>query len=314
MAELFCRECIAAMSDGDFYFRLVIFAVASLWGLWLARKFFIRARLIEDMPTSRIRSASQGYVELVGMAELVDTPRISPLSNSLCLWWRYTIERYQKTGKSRSWVIIEKNSSSAPFHIRDSTGICQVVPDGAEIHTHKSKQWYGSSRRPISGPIGTSRGFSISIGGFGNRYRYTEYLLLENDPLYCLGHFVSDSEGRRTMALKNLRGEILRSWKADYATLLESYDSDNNGELDLEEWQTVQHAAEKEALKQQKNNQQIETGHQLIKPKSSGLPFIIATDMQEKLSGKYRWKAFFSGVLFLAAGTMSTWLLSARVI
>ena len=49
-----------------------------------------RKRLIEDTPTSRIRSAPQGFVELAGVAGVFEgEPIIAPLTQRPCCWYRY---------------------------------------------------------------------------------------------------------------------------------------------------------------------------------------------------------------------------------
>ena len=48
-----------------------------------------RTRHIEDVPTARVRSAHQGYVELIGTAHTMNgEPIIAPLSNTSCCWYR----------------------------------------------------------------------------------------------------------------------------------------------------------------------------------------------------------------------------------
>src|SRR3569832_531284 len=52
-----------------------------------------RARLIEDTPTSRIRSAAQAYVELEGEAVMMEgVPIIAPRTLLPCAWFRYRVE------------------------------------------------------------------------------------------------------------------------------------------------------------------------------------------------------------------------------
>ena len=53
-----------------------------------------RARAVADTPTSRIASAAQGYVELIGIGKpLGGQPVISPANHLPCLWYRYRIEQ-----------------------------------------------------------------------------------------------------------------------------------------------------------------------------------------------------------------------------
>jgi len=324
IASLFCSECIQSMPTWDFIIWIGLAGFGTFFSLRKCHRLFKRSRLIEDMPTSRIRSASQGYSELIGVAELQGNPRLAPLTNTLCLWWRYTIEKYQSSGKSNHWVTVEKRSSEQPFHLKDSTGLCQIDPSGAEISCRHQRIWHGSTRRPTgsipditntsSKDMISMASTRISIGGltFGRRYRYTEHVILEGDPLYTLGHFESDATGKRTLHPKQLIGNILSEWKQDFPTLLEQFDRDGDGELDLEEWKLVRQAASEEANTRQLTQANEPVEHLLSKPTHEGLPFIISSTEQTQLSRRFRRNSFFYAIGFLLAGSLSCWLLTSR--
>jgi len=311
---LFCADCIRAMPSPEFGLWLALAAGISLFSLKKSHGRFKRARLIEDMPTSKIRSASQGYTELVGVAVQQGNPQLAPLSNTLCLWWRYTIEKYQRSGKSSHWATVEKRACSQPFHLQDSTGICAIDPDGADIRCKHRHLWYGSTRRPLGTPELGGRANSMFSIGLGRRYRYTEYLILEGDPIYALGEFVSDSTGQRTLSPQALSGDILRSWKADYPALLERFDRNDDGELDMKEWRAVRDAALREARRQQAELSQQPLEHLLAKPRHGGLPFIIGSDEQQHLSSHFRRAAALYSGGFLLAGSLASWLISSRLL
>src|SRR5690606_9806630 len=78
---------------------LVLLAAASAAALFFMVRNLRTARTIEDTPTSKIRSAAQGYVELSGTASSTGETIAAPLSGTPCLWYRYTIERYERSGK-----------------------------------------------------------------------------------------------------------------------------------------------------------------------------------------------------------------------
>ena len=321
IANLFCRECVINMPGWSFGIWLTITLVCTLACLNRCHRHFKRARLIEDMPTSRIRSASQGYTELVGVASLQGNPQLAPLSSTLCLWWRYTIEKYQSTGKSSHWVTVEKRACNQPFYLKDSTGICQVNPQGAEIRCHHRRSWYGNTRRPITHEATNSNarpsnGF-LSLAttrlSIGRRYRYTEHLILDGDPLYALGHFETDSDSIRTLNPKQLTGNILSEWKLNFSDLLSRFDSNGDGELDIKEWKIVREAAQKEALTRQAALSSEPAEHLLSQPQHKGLPFLIGSQEQRQLSQRFRRKAFFYSLGFFLSGSLSTWLASSRI-
>lgn len=323
MDSFFCRECIAAEPLANYLFWGAVLLLATLYCLYLTFRNVKKARLIEDMPTSLIRSASQGFTELIGVAKTHNTLLIGPLTNSPCLWWKYSIEKYQRSGKSSAWVTIESGASDKPFYIEDNSGRCLVMPEGADLTSQHKRQWRGGHRRPLSAPEDklsaanktTSRKvlniLSTDIG-FGGRYRYTEHLIKDSDPLYVLGHFESDASGQRTLSVEKIAGNILRSWKRDFSRLLAQYDQDGDGKLDIPEWQVVEDAAKKAALKQQSATAAQAPEHQIGKPPETGLPFLIGSEEQTSLSKRYRLKAFAFGLGFLALGSAATWYFSAR--
>src|SRR5690554_6778645 len=83
--------------------------VLMLGGGWLSISRWSRIRHLLDTPTSRIRSAAQGYVELVGVLRSGPVENLSaPLTGEPCLWWRYRIEEYRSNGKRSSWSLVER--------------------------------------------------------------------------------------------------------------------------------------------------------------------------------------------------------------
>ncbi len=327
MEEFFCAPCIAAMPAAKFWFGFVAIALCSAAALYFARRSFIRARLIEDMPTSRVRSASQGYVELSGLAKVQGNPLTAPLTAQPCLWWRYTIERHEQSGKSSSWNTVDKGTSTEPFFMTDGTGICRVDPNGAEIHCLHKRVWRGSTRLPetavltyqpgvlerLSSPIFSTGKFSSGKFSSGD-YRYTEYVIKDGDPLYLLGHFVSDATGSRVLTVDQIAGRIIRSWKQDYQKLLVTFDKDGNGVLDEKEWHRVRAAATVAAKKQQQANGSAEVEHLLRKPEDSDLPYLIGSHGQEVLSKRFRWQAMGGAGGFLLFGAFATWVFGSRFI
>lgn len=316
--SLFCVECVATLSAGEFALWLTVIVAVSLFCLRKSYHLLKRARLVEDMPTSKVRSASQGYTELIGVATLRGHPQLAPLSSTLCLWWRYTIEKYQRTGKSSRWSTVEKRASSQPFYLQDTTGICRVDPTGANISTRHRQVWYGNTRRPVGipKPAQLNSGFFSFNGAisFSSRYRYTEYLIMAGDPLYTLGHFTTDSTGQRALTLDQLTGDILRNWKADFPALLEKFDRNSDGELGLNEWQVVRETATEKARQEQAMAAGEPPDHLLSQPEHRGLPFIVSSVEQAYLSTRFRRGALACAVGFLLSGTLATWFITSRLI
>ncbi|MCK9563543.1 MAG: E3 ubiquitin ligase family protein [Bacteroidales bacterium] len=315
MGEVFCAACIADMASLQFYMMLAFAAVLALVGLHSALRALQRARLIEDIPTSRIRSASQGFVELAGIASGRGEVLASPLSATPCLWWRYSIERLEQSGKSRRWRVLERGLSDTPFYLDDGTGLCRIKPAGAEVSCLHRRRWQGRERRPgaatpAAGGLVSTLGRLAALGG---RYRYTEYLIRDGDPLYALGHFETDATGARLLTVDQAAGQLIRHWKQDFDQLLVRFDRDGNGILDNEEWLVVTEAARREALREQIERAGDDPGHRLRAPQERGLPYLLGSRGQELVSRQLRRRAAGMALLFLAAGAMATWLLTSRL-
>ena len=73
---------------------LLVFALVGCgFGLYLGFTGLHRYRLIEDVPTAKVRSAHQGYVELIGRAVMMDgEPIVAPLSQLQNTRFRIAVE------------------------------------------------------------------------------------------------------------------------------------------------------------------------------------------------------------------------------
>ncbi len=300
------------MSPGEWWLVCAAVLVAGAYCLYRAGMNFRRARLVEDMPTSRIRSAAQGYVELVGLVCDRDGSQPAPLTAKPCVWWRFRIERYRSQGRKSRWETISSGASKQGFLVSDGTGQCWVDPDGAAIEPLHRKVWQGKTPHPMPGgsPAGWVGRLYTPIGG--QRYRYTEWRIEVGDPVYLLGHFETDATGRRSFTVDQLSAEILRGWKQDREELLRRFDRNGDGEVCLHEWQDARAEARREALSQQRYTAEDAVEHLLRKPDGRGLPYVISVGDQRVVSLRWRRRTLLYAVGFLVALTvLGTLLLNA---
>ncbi len=284
-----------------------LFTLITLYN-WLTR--LRRARWIEDTPTSRIRSAAQGLVELQGQVDAGGhAPLLSPLSETSCLWYRFQVEEYRRSGKNSNWRTVERGVSERPFLLRDATGSCWINPLGAEVHPRQRKRWEGSQRWPAGRSVRT--GIMSSL--LGRRYRYTEEWFQEGETLYALGWFQSRGGGREAFDEQAIARQIISQWKADYPDLLSRFDRNGDGRLDEREWEQVRQAAGEEARRQARVAGQAPVVHALGKPPHRGLPFLLSDHHEEHLSRRMRRTSLLSLGGFLLCATASGWLLLALV-
>jgi len=92
-------------------------------------------QLLDNTPTSRVRSMAMGPVELQGRVE--PRSRVSaPFSTRPCAYWEVEIatrtSNDRRTGY-RTWTTVHRNRSGHPFYLRDETGVALVYPQGADV-------------------------------------------------------------------------------------------------------------------------------------------------------------------------------------
>jgi hypothetical protein len=104
---------------------VLLFAFASIFGVaffyYGLRKIFFK-RIIENIPTSKVRSIAMGLVEVVGKAAPVNT--IKSLSGIDCIYYSSMI----KKGDSMFTL-----NNGVPFLLKDETGSVLVDPKAALI-------------------------------------------------------------------------------------------------------------------------------------------------------------------------------------
>jgi hypothetical protein len=246
---------------------------------WMAN--YRRFRQIHDLPTSKVASAAQGYVELFGRSvPIPDSPITAPLSGLPCCWYSYCIECRTSDNK---WRQEDSGDSVAHFLLADDTGQCVISPDGAEVIYARHSSWTQGDRR------------------------YTEELLLPQGQLYAIGEF-------RTMGGANLEldenrdvRDLLIDWKKDEATLIERFDRDKSGSLDLAEWEEARLEARREVRRQHTETRSGDGMHLLRKP-ADGRVFILAAELPERIGRRFAWWSWVHLASFFAAGITSYYL------
>ena len=250
---------------------------------WVAN--YRRYRAIHDLPTSRVASAAQGYVELFGRAELLPgDPIRSKLSGSPCCWYSYQIDERTSDNK---WKNVASGSSVEQFLLVDNTGQCVISPEDAEVLTHAHKSWEEDDRR------------------------YTEWLLLPKSAIYAIGEFSTTSAA--AIAAGEERADIsalLAQWKRDQRHLQERFDPHRDGKISLNEWELARLQAQREvrARHAEMRSRSTEGVHVLRKP-GDGRLFLLANEMPEKFGSRYWWWSVVHLVIFLGTGIAGLTLL-----
>lgn len=260
---------------------LAAMAIVSFFA-WMAS--YRRYRQIHDLPTSKVASAAQGYVELFGRSELLDGSTIVSTRTGLpCCWYRYSIERRTSNNK---WEHVESGESNHHFLLVDDTGQCVISPEGADVITDRKETWTQGD------------------------YRHTEWLLLPRGKLYAIGEFSTASGAVASHDERADVSDLLGEWKKDKDDLLRRFDSNQDGQIDMKEWERARLEARQEVQRRHAEGRAaITEGVHLMRKPRDGRLFLLANEMPDKLGRRFAWWSGVHLAVFLGAGTLSLFLL-----
>lgn len=177
MSELFFY------SIAGFFFGLLLF--------YNGLRAFTKKRLIENIPTSKIRSIAMGLVEVYGEVIPAQKPLKSPFSAMDCVYYNYKIQEHRSSGKHSYWATIKKGERASRFYLKDNTGSVLVDPEGADIAISKDNTFdshLGKDPPKEVKKFLDSSGISFEgFLGMNKQMRYSESFIEPKDKLYVLG-------------------------------------------------------------------------------------------------------------------------------
>ncbi|MHC4338827.1 MAG: LemA family protein [Planctomycetota bacterium] len=154
-----------------------------------------RKRLLENVPTSKVKGVFMGLNEVKGTALCAD-PLVSHLLETRCVHYRYSVEEHYRhtetytdsKGKTQTrtrsgWEGIDSGESAVPFLLRDDTGSLRVDPHRAEIHADcVLRESCGPSH-----PLYYGKGPSSAISNSTHERRFVEHAIEIGARLYVMG-------------------------------------------------------------------------------------------------------------------------------
>ncbi len=232
-------------------------------------------------------SAAQGYVELVGTCRAIpDADLLRYGKAPPCLWYLATIiEQYHRFGKTRTRTRVERSDDT--FLIDDGTGECVIDPEHAEVLSAHQISWRN-----------------------GDTY-YRVCYLLPGDRLYAIGDMRTLRAADGTLNRSADLSALLHVWKRDRAVLVQRFDTDGDGEIDLQEWQGAVTAAGRE-VDARHREMRLEPGLHLMRAPGDGRPFLLSNRDPDALRQRYEWWAWFHLAVFVAASVWGMTVLLNR--
>lgn len=289
---------ILELDEIEFWIGCGVLSLICIYSFWRMYSRYHDARLIENIPTAKIRSAIQGYVELIGQTWLMDGPVIvAPLTGTTCVWYRYQIEEeisrmHSKWKSQKGWSTVKSDVSEELFILEDDTGRCVIDPDHAYVIPTAKKVWYNRKITPAR--------------------RYTEERIHQNETLYTMGLFKTVTDVERKREREDI-SNLLKDWKQDPGQLLHLYDSNRDGILSIEEWEQARIAAKRSVKLAQAQQEKQEQLNILACSLQKDRPFILSTIPESKLIKHYKGRAVLALISFLVTGGLSVWAINLRV-
>jgi EF hand len=308
----------------DFYIATGLLIFFSIVGFIGSFSYLNQKRIMQDTPTSKIRSAAQGYVELKGNGHYLEGEMIeAPLSGKNCIWYQFSVQEYRRTGRDKDgkskwdWVTIDSGLSDEVFLIKDETGECIIDPDGASVITKVKESWYGRSRDPKNSDTPSNVLFRINIGGFSfgrKKFRFEEQRIHSGEDLYSIGLFKTTGGADTKLNMTEDVRQIIKEWKSDSANLLEKFDTNKDGEIDVEEWQAIQDEAFNHVMEQHKDLRAKPRINIMSKTQDTRKPYILSAIPESQLIKQLNiYIALFLSMFFLF-GIPAAVIITARAL
>jgi len=184
-------------------YLFIVLLVGALVGLIIiirAFHYYRRKRLINDLPTSKVKGVFIGLTELSGTAE-TDEPLTSYLAEKKCVYYSYTVDEYwhrtvtetytdsegnsqTRTRTESGWKTVASGTNVPPFYLKDDTGSIRINPDGAEVCGKEIFNKHCGRRDALyyeKGPKG-------AIADSAHRRRFIEMAIPLHTKLYVVGY------------------------------------------------------------------------------------------------------------------------------
>lgn len=231
---------------------------------------------ISEAPVSTIAAAAQGYIEVNGKANCEEALK-TPYQNIPCVWYRAWVFANRQDVQCGNFItntrLLNYQESALPFLLRDATGVCTVNPRGAEI-IHLEKRTF-----------------------YKNDHRYVEEFLPSNQALYVLGYLDTRHEITDAAAIHRDTGVLLSAWKANPTKLLQRFDINRDGTIDINEWEQARAEARREVTLQ--HTTRLHTQGFTLRKLSARYLFIISALSPQLLRSQYlRFSLVHLAVLF----------------
>ena len=251
-------------------------AILVLICLYQSFRYYKYVQFLNNIPTARIRSAPQGYVELIGKARPMSaSPLYVPDTDIPCVWY----EAEYRIGYGDDSQTIYKRADQS-FLIDDDTGTCRIDPWNIKFITKNSK------KRSLAGSLVETPGLTwvrwIGVG----------------EEVHVYGNYTSLYIDYRKQE-QDLKKSRLKKLKNDHERLMK-YDKNRDGDISIDEWEEARQDVDEEVdryiMDKQTTLKDNFYENVLRPPADSHLPYLVSAYRERGIIMRYR---IYSGGYFL---------------
>lgn len=134
----------------------------------------------------------------------------------------------------------------------------------------------------------------------------------EADLLYAIGYFQTHSAHHQPAHRAQETAALLADWKRDQGVLLQRFDKNRDGQIDMNEWGKARELAEAQ-INARIREEALDPGVHLMSRPPDGRPFILSVVPETDLTRRFRRQAVAWLMLFFASGAASVFAISVRL-
>ncbi len=132
------------------------------------------------------------------------------------------------------------------------------------------------------------------------------------DDLFAIGLFATVGGAGSEFNVNDDVRELLAEWKKDSEVLLKKYDTNQNNQIDMDEWQQVRDDALRHVLDDHAGQKSMPSVHLVSKTCDKRRPYLLSAVPQSDLVRRLVMKSGALITTFFIAGILATFLINAR--
>ena len=141
----------------------------------------------------------------------------SPFTAHDCVYYKYIIQEYRRSGKNSQWVTVKKGQDHRLFYLKDETGMVLINPKDAKIDIPKDNQIESGLGHD---PPAAAKAFLAAqnvryegLLGINKTMRYIEYFIAPDDHLYIMGTATDNPYTEEASAVKGVQDVMIAKGK-----------------------------------------------------------------------------------------------------